>query len=144
MDSPQLQCSPLDLLPPREDLPVPTEVDVCRRDIAEGLVVAFVVVVLDELAHQIPKMFLPQHDEVVQALLLDRLHEPLRVGVLIRCPDGRPFELDVILLQEFLELGRELRVLVTDEVLRLVTASRPTPCTGFGLVGPSTGRPGWR
>ena len=41
----------------------------------------------DQLAYQIPQMLLAQHDEVVEALLLDHLHEPLRVGVLIRCQD---------------------------------------------------------
>jgi hypothetical protein len=40
--------------------------------------------VLDELAHQIAQMLLADHDEVIEALLPDRLHPPLHVGILVR------------------------------------------------------------
>jgi hypothetical protein len=46
--------------------------------------IPFVVVVLDVLAHGSPELPLREEDHAAQALLFDRAHESLRVGVHVR------------------------------------------------------------
>lgn len=53
----------------------------------------FRVVVLDELAHEVVKMLLPEGQKNDLAFLLDRLYEPLDVGVFVRSANCRPPEL---------------------------------------------------
>jgi hypothetical protein len=58
---------------------------------AEPLMVAFGVVVFDELAEQVPQVSLAEDDEVVEALGADGPHEPLRIRIAVgaACRDAR-------------------------------------------------------
>src|SRR5271170_770730 len=55
-----------------------------RDHVAQSLVVALGVVMLDELPDYGAQMTLAERDEVPEALLLDRANEPLRVCVQVR------------------------------------------------------------
>ena len=50
-----------------------------RWHVADALVRSALVVVVDEFADEVVQVVLTEHDEVVEALLLERLHEPLGV-----------------------------------------------------------------
>jgi hypothetical protein len=52
--------------------------------VVQSLMIAFAVVMLDELVHRLAEMTLAQRYHPIQALLLDRSHEPLRVCVAVR------------------------------------------------------------
>jgi hypothetical protein len=54
--------------------------------VVQTLVVSFEMVVLDELPHRPAKMPLAKRNELVQALRLDRQHEPLRVRIQVGTP----------------------------------------------------------
>ena len=49
-----------------------------RRHISDSLVWTFLVIVVEELPHDVIQVRLAHHHEVVQAFLLERLNEPLR------------------------------------------------------------------
>ena len=54
------------------------------------------VVVGHEFLNDMPEMLLTENDEVIEALLLDCLREPLRVGVLIWRPNGGSLQFDIV------------------------------------------------
>ena len=53
------------------------------------------VVMLEPHFYEVVEVPLPQDHEVVEALLLDRLIEPLDIGVGVRCPESGLDNLDV-------------------------------------------------
>jgi hypothetical protein len=64
-----------------------------RRDdqsVVEGLMVALKVIVLDEFSDCAAQVPLAEQHELVQALALDRQHEPLGVSVQIRTARQQP------------------------------------------------------
>jgi hypothetical protein len=75
-----------------------------RRDVAQPLVWTHCVVVSVELAQQVAQVGLAEDQEVVQALLPDGLHAPLRRGVEVGAPDRQPLHLYAILPQDRVEL----------------------------------------
>src|SRR4029079_9696889 len=52
--------------------------------IVESLVVPLIVVVLDVLRYRAPEMPIPDRNQLVEAFLFDRAHEPLRVCARMR------------------------------------------------------------
>jgi len=94
-----------------------------RWQIVGGQVWSLRVVVVYILADDVSQVLFAQHDEPVETLLLDRLHEPLGMGVLVRCPYGCLDHLDALGLEDVAKLPSELRVVVADKVagrLRLI------------------------
>ena len=63
------------------------------------LMIPLPVIVLDVLRDRPTQMALPERDHTVQALLFDRSHEPLRVGVGIGRPIRRLHDADPGLAQ---------------------------------------------
>jgi hypothetical protein len=49
--------------------------------VVQSLMIAFAVLMLDELVHRCPEMPFPPRNHPIQTLLLNRSYEPLRVGV---------------------------------------------------------------
>src|SRR5881628_2487027 len=64
-------------------------------------------------------MLLAEEDEVVQALVLDRFHEPLRVRIAVRAPGWDLHAGDAPRSQDIGERVREQRVSIVDQVFRL-------------------------
>lgn len=54
------------------------------------------VVVGNELVNQASQVLLAKNDEVIEALLLNGLHESLHVSVLIKCPNRSSFQLHAV------------------------------------------------
>jgi hypothetical protein len=75
-----------------------------RDDVAETLMIAFGVVVLDKLADDFAQMALAQWDDVPQAFLLDRPNEAFGVGIQVRAVRGQAQEADVRRSEQALEL----------------------------------------
>src|SRR2546426_6878843 len=57
--------------------------------VAEPLMVPLPVVVRHELVEHAQQAPFPEENQAVQTLLANRAHEPLRVGVGVRCLEGR-------------------------------------------------------
>ena len=62
--------------------------------VAEALVVALKMVVLEVLAENVPEMGHAQRDDVIEALLADGAHESFRVGVEVRASSGESDDVD--------------------------------------------------
>jgi hypothetical protein len=73
------------------------------------------VVVLDVDAEDVFELAAADDQEPVEALAADGSDPALRVRVRVRCPDGRPYGLDSVALEEGVESARELRVAVVDQ-----------------------------
>src|SRR5262245_38918486 len=67
---------------------------------ADALVVALGVVVRERLVEQMPQVALTEDDEVIQALGLGGLHEPLCVRVAVRALRGNRHALHAARLQK--------------------------------------------
>ena len=72
------------------------------------------VVVLDVLPHQVVEMLLAEDQEVVQALDLQRLNEPLDEGIGVGRPDGRSPSSDSFRRQDVIEPAVEEVVVPAD------------------------------
>ena len=80
------------------------------------------VVVGRERLDQVVEMVAAKNDEVVQNLVLDRLDHAFYAGVQVGRSHGELLALDTFFLQRCLELRRELRVAVVDQVSRSMFA----------------------
>ena len=90
-----------DLLHDR-DLPFrrsPASLRLFQRLVVKRLMRPFFVVMLQPLRHQVVEVPLTKNNEVVEALLLDRLDEPLHEGVRVRRPEGRFIDRDSAVLE---------------------------------------------
>ena len=89
----------------------------CARDqrVPNPLMIPLPVIVLDVLRDRPAQMTLPKRDHTVQALLFDRSHEPLRVGVGIRCLIRRLHHTDPGLAQSRPHRCAPFRVAITDQ-----------------------------
>ncbi len=72
---------------------------------------SFGMVMFDEFFAEMVHVPLADDYKVVEAFLLDALHEPLDIGDRVGCPIGRPAKVKVLFLfQGGVEAGGELRV----------------------------------
>ena len=53
--------------------------------VREALVIPLTVVVLDVLRNRPPEMTFAERDHAMETLVLERAHEPLRVGIRVGC-----------------------------------------------------------
>lgn len=88
--------------------------------VLKPLMVALGVVVSQILADGVPQGTFAEEDHPVQALFLDRAHEPLQMGVQVRRARREQCRLDAGLLQLGLILGGELRVAIQQQIARAV------------------------
>lgn len=65
-------------------------------------------------------MRLAESDEMVQGFVFNRLHKSFDPCIEIRRPDRQHLWLDAFILQKPLELGRELRVPIMDQMRRFL------------------------
>jgi len=106
--------------------------------VAQSLVVALRVVVLDELADDAAQMTFAERDDVAQALLLDRADEPLRVGVQIRAARRQPQERHPRHVEKALQVRGVERISIHDEV----TVAAERPGHGIGEIASDLRHPG--
>jgi hypothetical protein len=77
--------------------------------------VPLAMVVSDELGEGAEEATLPEEDQAVEALLPDRAHEALRVGVGIRRPDGHQHDPHAGTLEDLAEAIGPLAIAIADE-----------------------------
>ncbi len=73
------------------------------------------VVIINKLRNKIIEMRLAESDEMVQSFVFYSLDKPLDPCIKIRRPDGQHLRLDTFVLQQPLELGRELCVPIMNQ-----------------------------
>lgn len=86
-----------------------------QQPIAESLVVALGVVLLEEFSDRPPQHALAEEHHLRRALVLDGLHEPLGDGVHVRCTNGGQHVFAARARQRLAEHLGELRVACDDE-----------------------------
>ena len=91
---------------------------ITRRSVISVAMRAIGVEVSREGFDQIVEMIAAKNDEVLQALMLDRLDDSLDSRVQVRRSYGELLALDTFFLKRCLELRRELGVAVVDQVSR--------------------------
>ena len=82
----------------------------------EALVVPLSVVVLDVLSNRVAEVPFAQDHHATEALVLDRAHEALGVGVEVRASARQGHDLDSAVPKKFLEGCGEERIPVEDQV----------------------------
>lgn len=87
-----------------------------RETVVDSLVWPEGVIVSGILLHEMIQVVFAEGDEMVENFLLDRLNDPFAVGVQIRTVDGEFDRLAAGRLENAVELFRELRVAVVNEV----------------------------
>ena len=92
----------------------------------EPLIKALPMVVGHELLDDVPKMALTEKDEVIQTLVFDGLHEPLRVGIAVRASRRDLQALHPSHSQDCFERFREQRIPVVDQVGRTLEGTLNT------------------
>ncbi len=109
----QHSAEPLDALDNTESRFVTTS----RLDqpIIDPLVIPLPVIMSGVLASRFPKRPFSEEDHPVEALVLDRSDETLRVGVQVGRPVRQAYGLDIGALQKISESGRVLRVPIEDD-----------------------------
>jgi hypothetical protein len=78
--------------------------------VGESLVVALAVVVVDVLANGVAEVALAQEDQSVEALLLDRAHEALRVGIQVGAARREPKSVHATARENLPKAGGKERV----------------------------------
>jgi hypothetical protein len=87
--------------------------------VSETLVIAFTMVVRDELRHRTSEVALAKRDHAVKVLLLDRPHNAFRVGVRIRRALGRHHDSDAHVPQLTPHVATPLPIAITDQDLHV-------------------------
>jgi hypothetical protein len=82
------------------------------RPIAQSLMRSFQVKMRQKLTQQLAQMRLTEYDEVVEALLLHRLHPPFRDGVEVRRLRPNLLHAHSVLPQNSIEAALELGVMI--------------------------------
>jgi len=83
--------------------------------VTDALAVSFGMVVGNELRDGAAKMSLPQQNYAIEALLLDRPHEPFRVGVAVGCTEWRANDLDSLSFEKLQHGAAPLPVAIADQ-----------------------------
>jgi hypothetical protein len=95
--------------------------------VAESLMRSEPMVVRKPLSEKTPQVSLPEHDEVIEDLVLRALYPGFGKGIEIRRTRWDRPELDAVRLDDRAELGGELAVPVADGRRRSSTASTSVP-----------------
>src|SRR5262245_40238042 len=77
--------------------------------------IAFAMVVLDELGDGVSEVALPQRNDAVQTLFLDRPYKPFRVGVRIRGTLRRQYDANTCVAQPTPHLTAPLPIPIADQ-----------------------------
>ena len=83
--------------------------------VVQSLMIAFAVVMLDELVHRCPEMPFPQRNHPIQTLFFNRSYEPLRVCVTVRRLERRLHHAYGGFLQQVADSGAPLPIPVADQ-----------------------------
>ena len=92
-------------------------VGIVRADqpIANPLMGATIVIVVDELAHDVVEVYQAKHDKVIQCFVLQTLNPPLDERVQVGCPRTDRLHCDAAFLEYSLKVGCVLAVVVTND-----------------------------
>jgi hypothetical protein len=92
------------------------------------------MIVLHILLERMPERRFPKQDQPRQALLLDRAHPALRIGVEIRRPRRQRYSRDSGRIDELVKGGAVCPVPIMDEVLTsFYTRGGPVICGPFSI-----------
>ena len=83
--------------------------------VPDALMIPLRVIVRHELRHGAPKVALAKEQYAVQALLFDRSHEPLGVGITVRRAHWRPDDRDALPFKEPHHRTAPLGVAIADQ-----------------------------
>ena len=86
-----------------------------EQRVPEPLMVAFSVIMMDELSDGTAQRWLTEEDHPLQALALDRQNKPFDVSVQIRRTVGQPNDVRSGVLEQIAKLRGELLVAIQDE-----------------------------
>src|SRR5450432_4923100 len=84
--------------------------------IAQALVVAFRVIVRQELANSLTQRRFAEEDQAVDTFFLEAAHEALQVGIEVWRPGRQPHGRDADILQDAAVGSAELRVAVHEHI----------------------------
>jgi hypothetical protein len=98
------------------DAAVPVNPRLDYKPIAKPLVVSLEVIVLDILGNQLAQMPLAEWYDAPQAFLAEGAHSSFREGVQVRASGRQLDDLYARGLEDFVELLREHRVMVVNEI----------------------------
>ncbi len=113
--------------------------DGIRDHVAQSLVVALGVVVLDELSDDAAQMIFAERDDVPETLLLDRANEPFRVGVQIRAARRQPQERHARHAEKALHVRGVKRISVDD----VSTSTLKKSAAAMAVLAPLRIRASW-
>ena len=77
--------------------------------------IAFVMIMLDVLGHDLPKVPLAQRNDAIETFLFDGPNEALSMGIRIRRPPRRLHNADASLAQQLPYRAAPLRVPITNQ-----------------------------
>jgi hypothetical protein len=83
--------------------------------VAQPLMVSFAIVVCHELGEGSPQVPFTEGDHAIEAFLLDRTHEPLRMRIAVRRQERGPNHSDACRCEEALYGGAPLSIAVADQ-----------------------------
>lgn len=83
--------------------------------VADALMISFAVVMGHELDDRATKMPLPQQNDAIEALLLDRPNEAFRVGVAVGCAERRANDPDSLCFKELQHGATPLPIAIADQ-----------------------------
>ena len=76
-----------------------------ERYVASALMRSLFVIMRDHLLDEMPEMLLAADHEVIETLGSQRLNEPFRVGVHVRCQRADPLDLSTLRLEHGVEVA---------------------------------------
>src|SRR5262252_4873561 len=88
-----------------------------EQDIALALMIPLVMIMLAILRQRMAERGFPTEDHPREALLLDRAHPALRIGMQVGRAGWQDHTLDTGIIDELLKCGAEFGVAVMDEIL---------------------------
>jgi len=92
--------------------------DAAQPGIADALMRALLIIIGDVFAEDVPQVRFAKDDEVFQTFLPNRLHPAFRVGVQIRRPRPDLLGVEALGLQDCVELGGELGIVIANQQRR--------------------------
>jgi hypothetical protein len=83
--------------------------------VTKSLVVSFVMVVRDEVGERPPQVAFTERDHAIQAFLLDRADEPLRMGIAVWCPERCPDHANARCREDALDAKAPFTITIADQ-----------------------------
>ena len=88
-----------------------------NQAVANSLMRPAVVVVVDELAHDVVEVYQAKHDEVIERFMLQTLNPPLHERIQVGRPRTDRLYGDAAFLKDSLKVGRVLAIAIADNGL---------------------------